>query len=221
MSAKHVALHWQPLTWLLASEGLQETNPTFMFDGLQSIQSWAYLVIVVSVIFEGPIATLLAATAASTGYLHPVGVFVAAAIGNTIADVLWYLLGYAGNLQSLSRFRWLRLRPELVERIEREITNNAHRMLFIAKLTLGLVIPTLVATGLARVSWRRWFWALVLAECVWTGGLVTAGYFWGAYLQQLDQGLRYAALGGSVLFIIIASVYVARWHERNLRSSGS
>jgi len=194
-------------------------NPTFIFDDLQSIQFWAYAVIVVSTIIEGPIATLLAAAAASTGYLNPFGVFVSAAIGNTIADVLWYLLGYAGNLQSLTRLRWLRLRPELIDRIEQEINNNAHRMLFIAKLTLGFVIPTLVATGLARVSWRRWFGALVMAECLWTGGLVIAGYFWGAYLQQLDQGLRYAALGGSVVFFIIASLYVARWHERNFKAS--
>lgn len=196
------------------------TNPTFIFDGLQSISYWGYVLVVVSVIIEGPIATLLAATAASGGYLNPVGVFVCAAFGNTIADVLWYLLGYVGNLQSLSRFlrRW-RIQTNLIERLEIGINDNAPRLLFVSKLTLGLVIPSLIATGLARVPWQRWFGALVLAECIWTSVLVVAGYFWGAYLQQLDQGLQYVALGGSVLFIIIVSIYIARWHERHLKLS--
>jgi len=184
------------------------------------MEFWAYAVVLVSVIIEGPIATLIAATATSTGYLNPFGVFVCAAVGNTIADVLWYLLGYVGNLQTISRYlRWLRVQPEQIEQIKAKIDSNAPRILFVAKLTMGFAIPTLIATGLARIPWQRWLGVLLLGEFIWTGGLVIAGYFWGAYLQQLDQTLRYISFASSVIFVIIASVYIARWRQKNQKSS--
>jgi membrane protein DedA with SNARE-associated domain len=192
-------------------------NYTSLFIEGPPFGFWAYLLLGVSVIFEGPLATLLASVAASAGYLNPFLVFVWAVIGNTIGDTLWYYLGYVGTLQSLGKYlRWLGLRPDQIEQLEVEIHANARRLLFIAKLTLGFVVPTLIATGLARVPWRRWAGALFLAECLWTGSLVTAGYFLGAYLQRLEQGLRYLALGGSLVFFIVLSLYVINWRKREI-----
>ena len=50
---------------------------------------------------EGPIATLLGAAAASAGLMHLEWVFIAAATGNLIADLLWYTLGRMGKIQLL------------------------------------------------------------------------------------------------------------------------
>ncbi len=181
---------------------------------------WIYPLLAVSVMVEGPIATLLASVAAAAGYLNPVGVFVFAVAGNTIGDTLWYALGYLGTLRSVGRYlRWLGLRPEHIEQLEADIHQNVQRMLFTAKLTLGFVVPTLVATGLARVPWRRWSATLFVAECIWTGGLVTVGYFFGAYVQRLETGLRYLTIGGIILVLISLSLYILRRRERGLTRS--
>ncbi len=187
------------------------------FSAVQPFGYWAYVLLAVSVVFEGPIATLLASVAASAGYLNPFLVFVSAVTGNTLGDNMWYVLGYAGTLQSVGRYlRWFGLRPEQIERLEGDIHDHAHRLLFIAKLTLGFVVPTLIATGLARVPRRRWYSALLAAECIWTGSLVAAGYFFGAYVQRLERDLRYVAIGGLVLFFVGVSLYVMRQRAREM-----
>ena len=58
---------------------------------------WTYIFVAILVAIEGPGITILAALLASTGALDPVGVFIAASLGNLSADIGWYLLGYLGR----------------------------------------------------------------------------------------------------------------------------
>jgi membrane protein DedA with SNARE-associated domain len=176
---------------------------------------WAYLAIAVLVIVEGPIATLVGAVAASAGYLHPGWVFVAAATGNLTSDTLWYLLGYLGNIEWIAQYgRYVGLQREQVERIKEEIDKRVLRILFIAKLTLGFVIPVLIATGLARVPMRRWFVALVSAECIWTGTLVLVGSIFGRYIRTMARGLQFFALGSALIFAIVVLRYITIHRSR-------
>jgi membrane protein DedA with SNARE-associated domain len=176
---------------------------------------WIYLALALAVAVEGPLVTLLAAVAAANGYLNLGWVFVAATIGNLSADTGWYGLGYLGQAGWLHRYgRWIRVSPQTVARLERDIHRNAYRLLFFAKLTLGLVIPALIATGLARVPLRRWFLQLALAEFLWTGGLVVAGYFFGAYVQNLERGVQWLAVGGGLLGFVVVSRYLIRQRAR-------
>lgn len=176
---------------------------------------WAYLAIAVLVMVEGPIATLLGAVAASAGYLKPGLVFASAAAGNLTSDTLWYLLGYLGNIEWITQYgRYVGLQREHVERLQQEIDRRAVQILFIAKLTLGFVIPVLIATGLARIPIRRWFGALFGAECIWTGALVLVGYNFGRYIRSLERGLQFFALGSALVFIIAILRYVAAHRSR-------
>jgi membrane protein DedA with SNARE-associated domain len=176
---------------------------------------WAYLAIAVLVIVEGPIATLVGAVAASAGYLQPGWVFVSAAAGNLTSDTLWYLLGYLGNIEWVSQYgRYVGLQREQVERIKEEIDKRVLRILFIAKLTLGFVIPVLIATGLARIPMRRWFVALFSAECIWTGTLVIVGYNFGRYIRTMERGLQFFALGSALIFAIVVMRTIATHRSR-------
>jgi membrane protein DedA with SNARE-associated domain len=172
---------------------------------------WAYFTISFLTLVEGPIATLISAVAASGGYLKPGFVFLAAASGNLTADCLWYLLGYFGNIEWIVRFgRFAGIRREQVLDLQAEIRQNVRKILFIAKLTLGFVIPALIATGLSRVPIRRWIWVLAGAECIWTGSLVLLGYYFGRYLGSLERGLQWFALGGGLLAFVFILNYVSK-----------
>jgi membrane protein DedA with SNARE-associated domain len=172
---------------------------------------WPYVFIAILVALEGPITTLAAAVTASTGYLNPIEIFVAAAIGNLIADTLWYSLGYLGKIEWLQRYGgWLGLKEGSLAGLQEDIHAHIHKILFVAKLTLGLVIPTLIAAGLARVPFKRWFGVLFAAECLWTGGLVLTGYYFGYLAQRIETDLRYLSVGGAVLAIALAIYYLGR-----------
>ena len=177
------------------------------------MQGWAYVVLAVVVALEGPVTTLAGAVAASAGLLNPVLVFVAASIGNLIADTLWYSLGYLGKTEWAVRYGgWLGIKEQSIARMQKDIQDHIHKILFIAKLTLGFVIPTLIAAGLARVPFKRWFGVLFAAECLWTGSLVLVGYYFGYLIQRIETNLRWLSLGGGLLFVIIVGLYLS--HRR-------
>ncbi len=164
---------------------------------------WTYLVLALLVAIEGPIATLLGAAAASVGAMRPVLVFLAAAAGNLTADTLWYSLGYAGKAQWLA---WIgskfNISPARFEQLEQGMRTHAAKILFMAKLSVSLVIPALIAAGLVKAPIRKWFPAVFGAEMIWTGLLVLIGFYTTEAIKRVEQGLEYAILLASIVFVL-------------------
>jgi membrane protein DedA with SNARE-associated domain len=172
---------------------------------------WSYLALMGLVLVEGPIATLLGAAAASAGLMNPAGVFAASSVGNLTADLLWYSLGYLGRTEWLSRHgSWFGLRQVHIEKLTGDMQRHARKLLVIAKLTVSLAVPVLIATGVARVPWRRWFGAVFLAEMAWTGLLVFAGYHFARSLRQLEAWLQVIAIVAFSLFVVLIARYAFR-----------
>jgi len=172
---------------------------------------WAYFVLTGLVLVEGPIATLLGAAAASAGLMNPVGVFVASSVGNLTADLLWYGLGYLGRTAWLVRHgSWFGLRRVHLDKLTGDMHRHARKLLVIAKLTVSLAVPVLIATGVAKVPWRKWFGAVFLAEMTWTGLLVLAGYHFARSISQLEAWLQIVAIGAFGLFVIMLARYAYR-----------
>ncbi len=171
---------------------------------LPQLGFWTYVLLAVLVAIEGPIATLLGAAAASAGLMRPGLVFLAAATGNLTADTLWYSLGYLGKTEWLFHFgRRLGLRQSLIDHLKMNMVKHATKVLFLAKLTVSFVIPSLIAAGLLRVPWKRWFPALVLAETLWTGSLLLIGYYTTEALKRVEQRVEYVALAASIIFVML------------------
>ena len=165
---------------------------------------WSYLILALLVLIEGPIAILLASAASSAGLMRPVLVFLAAAVGNLTADSLWWLLGYAGKTEWIhSLGRRLRIRESLIEHLKHNMIKHATRVLFLAKITVSFSIPALIAAGLLRIPWKRWFPYFILAETLWTGSLVLIGYYTTEALKRVEQGVEYAALAVSIVFVAL------------------
>ena len=165
---------------------------------------WSYLILSLLVLVEGPIAILLASAAASAGLMRPVLVFFSAAIGNLTADTLWWLLGYAGKTEWIhSLGRRLRIRESLIEHLQHSMIKHATRVLFLAKITVSFSIPALIAAGLLRIPWKRWFPYFIIAETLWTGSLVLIGYYTTEALKRVQEGVEYAALAVSIVFVVL------------------
>ena len=187
---------------------------------LPQLGYWTYILLAMLVAVEGPIATLLGAAAASAGLMRPVLVFLAAAIGNLTADTLWYSVGYMGKKDWILHFgKWLGLRESLIEHLKHNMVKHATKMLFLAKLTVSFVIPSLIAAGLLRIPWKRWFPALILAETLWTGSLVLIGYYTTEALKRVEQRIEYIALAASIIFVVLVILggrrLVKQWDKDN------
>lgn len=181
----------------------------------QLLGFWVYLLLALSVMVEGPVATLTAAVAAAGGYMKAPLVFVFAASGNLLSDILWYTLGYLGKREWLDRYgKYFGLREEMINQLLTDIETHAAKLLFVAKLTLGFTIPTLVSTGLAKVPVRRWLHYLVAGEIIWTGSLVFLGFTFGRYVQRFERGVEIVALVGGLLFAALTIYYFSRLRKR-------
>lgn len=174
-------------------------------DGtFQEWGAWNYLILMLLVIIEGPIATLLGAAAASAGFMRVSLVFATVAVGNFLADMGWYALGYYAKEETLLRYgRWLGLRRRHLDRLQLGMHLHARKILLIAKLSTGFIIPSLVAAGLARVPLRRWLPIVLFGEMMWTTILVLIGYYATEAIKQVEVGLHYLAVAGALLFILL------------------
>ncbi|GAB4549117.1 MAG: hypothetical protein Fur0016_02020 [Anaerolineales bacterium] len=172
---------------------------------------WSYLILAGTVAVEGPIATLLGAGAASAGVMRPWLVFFSAAAGNLGADLTWYSLGYLGKAEWLfSLGRRFGISPARLERMEKAMQKHAAKILFMAKLSVSLVIPALVAAGLMKTPLKKWFPAVFGAEMIWTGALVLIGFYTTEAIKRVERGLEYAILLASALFVVFLFWLVRR-----------
>lgn len=173
---------------------------------------WSYVLLALLVATEGPVSTLLGAAAAAAGILDIRFVFISAFLGNVLGDCLWYSVGYVNNLQSIYKWgRWLGLQRHHLDRLESEMHTHATKLIALSKLAIGLIIPTLVAAGLARVPWKRWFPLVLVIEVLWTIFMVNLGYHSAGVITQFERSLQ---LVGVVALIAIISAIV--WYAQRM-----
>ena len=205
------------------SELIQSFVQALRSGQLPQLGYWTYILLAALVAVEGPLATLLGAAAASAGLMKPGWVFIAAATGNLSADSLWYTLGYIGKIDWLVKIeKRMGIKGDILARLEIEMRKHAARILFAAKLTLSLMIPALIAAGLVKAPWKRWFPAVFGGEMIWIGSLVLIGFYATEAIKRVEMGVEYAALGGTVVFVLfmlfVGRRFVKHSFESNLKS---
>ncbi|MCA9974080.1 MAG: VTT domain-containing protein [Anaerolineales bacterium] len=169
---------------------------------LPQLGVWTYLLLGFLIVLQGPLATLLGGAAASAGLLRPFWVLVAGMGGNLTADVFWYSIGRAGKLHWLRRVAGrLGLGQARLDQLLAGMREHSRKLLLLAKLSAGFAVPALVAAGLARVPWRRWFPVVFLGETLWTGTLLLIGYYATEAIKRVEMGLHYVALAVGLLLL--------------------
>ena len=193
---------------------VQEVWQTLRSGGFPDLGVWSYVLLVVLAATEGPFSVLLGAAAASAGYLRLDWVYLAAVTGNLIGDMGWYLVGYSGRLERIIRIgRYVGLRPAHITKLEGAVLAHATKLILLAKLSISLMIPTLVAAGLARVPWRRWFPVVFVVEMVWFALLTWVGYHLTELITEVEHGLHVVG----IVVIIAGLMGVAWFGQRRFR----
>lgn len=187
---------------------------------LPDLGVWSYLILFILIFVEGPAVTLIAGAMAASGLLEWPIVLIVAILGNFLADVLWYVLGYAGaHHRFLYRFQWMRRRRPMIRRLQDSMKDHGVRLYLMTKLSLGMMtIPVLIAAGLARVRWLSLAVVSLFVEPVWNGLLVFAGYRLGGYIGQMERGLRYFSLIGAVVMLLIFIAVYRRIFQRVIQA---
>lgn len=191
---------------------------TMQSGGIQEWGRWNYLLLLVLIAVEGPIATLVGAAAASAGFMRLSVVIAVSALANLIADIGWYSLGYFSNEETLIRYlRWVGLRRRHLDKLRWAMRRHARKVLLIAKFSTGFAIPALVAAGLSHIPLRRWFPVVFLAGVGWSTTLALVGFYATEAIKQVETGLHYLALLGLVA-VFVLFLYLAHRSMKSTRS---
>lgn len=186
----------------------------FTISGPTSLGVMPYCVLGLMVMAEGPIATLMGGAATTSGILLPLPVYCSVVLGNLTADLGWYSLGRFCRPGWLMRLASrLRVDPGKVAVLQEGIQKNAPRLLFLAKLTVGLPIPALLAAGISRVPVRRWGFWLLLGELIKSAVLVSVGYLYAQAVQQASVGVQ-MVLWAATAVVLLAGSAAWRLHRR-------
>lgn len=175
---------------------------------------WNYPLLGILIVLQEPVFTLLGARAAATGSLHPAGVFTTAVTVNVVVDFLSYL---AGSSRLLTRWRFrlwgYRLGPSrrTLLRFQQAMRTHAIKALVLSQFSPGLAIPALVAAGMSRVPWRRWFPVVVLAGATRSIAYVLIGYHATHALNKINP-----AWAGGVIAVLVGFFLVAGLIKRLL-----
>jgi len=174
-----------------------------------------YLAMGLTTILEGLFRTLAGGNAISGMYLRPIPVFVAVCSGNLMADMAWYNLGRYSQMDWIKRMGpRIGVNVEMIDEMELEIQKHAPRFLFLAKLTVGLPVPSLIATGLSKVPIRRWIGMLVLAELIRTSVFVTLVFLYASAIGRASSEMQVILLTMTGFVVISGMVW---WKKRSKR----
>lgn len=174
---------------------------------------WSYLLLMILIIIEGPIATLFGGAAAAAGMLNPLGVLGVAMFGNLSADAFWYTFGV--STQRLWGLPFLRRYHLLIESLKVDMQRHAVKIIFMAKLSFGMTVPAIIAAGAAHVPWRRWFPVVIVGETLITGSLLLIGYFATQSLLRTEAAVvRFGIVISLILFGVIAAYMVRKIRQR-------
>jgi membrane protein DedA with SNARE-associated domain len=183
---------------------------------LSALKVWNYLLILAAVIIEGPVATVLGGVWAALGRVNLWGVLLAAMLAGILADSFWYYLGYFGRQQVLNRWgRLLRVDVDAINKMEEMLFGQgATRVLFLAKLTSAMVIPSLVAAGITRMGWRKVMRTVLMAQLMWSAGLTGLGYLMADSYRLISQKIEnFGWMVGGLGVILLAGYLVYRWRK--------
>jgi membrane protein DedA with SNARE-associated domain len=162
-----------------------------------------YCILMAATFIEGPITLLIGGVAISRGLLEPVPVYLAVVAGNLLGDSLWYGLGRFAKIEWIARAgSKFGFNLQKIKQLQQGIQNLAPKLIFCAKFTVGLPIPTLIAVGLSRVAPYRWVGALVLGELIKSAAFVAAGYLYTSAIQQVSTGIQIILWGMTAVIVL-------------------
>ncbi len=188
---------------------------------LNFIQQYGYWILYPLMIIEGPIITLVGGGLAALGVLRIEIVFLLSVIGDLTMDIGLYYIGLCGNRRLrkwIVKHKKLELKRKQVRKF---FKNHGGKIIFFVKIGSGLCYITFITAGMIRMPLKRFLFFSLIGGILWSGALVTLGYFYGHLYQEISGKIEQAGLiivTLAVLSFIIVMVFKKLGANKLLRS---
>lgn len=176
-----------------------------------------YVILVPFLAIQGPIATIVASFMSSPGGGSKLSVgivYVLVVFVDMLTDTVAYLVGKHAKEWLVARHpKRISLAPRSLAVVEEYFRKEGLQTMIVAKLGYGIGLPTMLAAGSAKVSYKRFMAINASVSIFKSAALVALGYYYGQYYRQIIHLLGKV---GIILTALLA-VFVAYFILKKLR----
>lgn len=181
-----------------------------IFHFLNQYGYWAMLPLM---IIEGPVATIIAATLSALGAFNVWLVLFFSILGDVVGDVIFYLAGYKWGMSFVENAgKYIGITEKLVLRMEKYFEKHGGKTIFAVKATTGLCWATFTAAGIVKMDFRKFLNYSFLGGIVWSGFLVSMGYFYGYLWREIRIYIKWA--GWIILVLAVFSIISINFYKK-------
>lgn len=182
--------------------------------------AYKYFFIFVIVVIEGPIITTLSGLLLHLNYVHLWPIYLTLVAGDLTADMIWYVIGRYGAYRFARKYgRYVGVTEALLTKTEALFKHHQNKILFFSKITMGFgfALVVLMSAGMARVSFKKYMALNTLGQFIWTGFLLSIGYFFGKFYLVINKDLQRLSLFAFII-VVMAALHGFRryWQSRNI-----
>lgn len=168
-----------------------------------------YFLMFIAMLIEGPIVTAAAAFASAFGYFDIWIVFFLSVLGDIVADIIYYVIGYYSRIAVIEKFgHHFGLTKQRMEKIENTLNKYPVRTIIALKLTPVLPTPGLMIVGTTRLKLKKFIaicTAIILPKVIF---FMAVGYYFGA---AYDYILKRFEKGGIILVAVVFAIILIYW----------
>jgi membrane protein DedA with SNARE-associated domain len=139
-------------------------------------------------------------------------------IGTTVLYIIFYLFGH---LLLEKKPRWLPIKKETIERLQRIISRRDKWGIYLGRLVPYVRGYTSIAAGLLQISAKNYLLMVLLSAFTWSGGYVIAGRAIGPHWEDAISavgGIRNAMFVVLGIFLVFLAVKHLHRHLKRKRA---
>lgn len=164
---------------------------------------YKYLAIFPIAVLEGPIVSVFCGFLIYRGDLSFLPAFIVVLSGDAISDSFFYFLGRGGRTYI---HKFLKISDERMAIVESQYEKSPWKTMIVAKISYGLGMVFMAASGLAKMSYRKFFYFMGILNAVRSLTLIAIGYYFGKV--AIRYGSKYLTYYGVAVAIIVPLTYI-------------
>ncbi|MFZ3020306.1 MAG: DedA family protein [Minisyncoccia bacterium] len=169
--------------------------------------TYKYILIIPLAFLEGHVISLVAGFLGRMGYVNPFIAWFLIVIGNLIGDIVLYYLGLKkGEKLAFSWGKYVGITEAHIEKSKEIFYKHKSRILLFSKLSngFGLAMAILFTAGMTKIPFKTYMFWNVIGEFIWTGLLVSLGFFFGHFYITIGETISRIGLivvTGVIIFV--------------------
>lgn len=186
---------------------------------LAKLLIYKYFIAFPLAIVEGPVVMVACGFLLRLGAFSFWPIYLALVLGDFVADLIWYAVGYYGARKFADRWgKYFSVTPDSLEKLEKLFEQHHDKILFISKITMGFgfALATLIAAGMAKVPLKKYALYNFFGGFVWTALLMLLGYFFGHLYTLIDKSFKIAFLVFLACLLLTVLFGAGKYFKNNL-----